>query len=281
SSYLMIDKFNVTNKTYRTMDNVTFPGLFVNASHIGNSVINASHLTAAMINATHIAISAVNSTHILDNTILAGDLNSDVNASIDLTHFTKAQWNVTNATYLPLYGGTMTGNLNMGNKTIENVFKLTINTGGAVDPPYKIGNITYATYVPSMTGIKEETSGTITLDGDYVIDFNNLENGSDLWLFSQITDFGKDWENLQVILTPGFEGNVWYTKDPAAKTLTIHGSKNGEVSYRMTSSRYDWANWGIIADEQIVGSGFEEIKKAQKPINDKELAKIEAAKKKK
>ena len=43
-----------------------------------------------------------------------------------------------------------------------------------------------------MTGIKEETSGTITLDGDYVIDFNNLENGSDLWLFSQITDFGKE-----------------------------------------------------------------------------------------
>ena len=70
-------------------------------------------------------------------------------------------------------------------------------------------------------------------------------------------------------------------RDAATRTLTIHGSQNGEVSYRMTSNRYDWVNWGIIADEQIVGSGFEEIKKAQKPINDKELAKIEAAKKKK
>ena len=89
-SYLMIDRFNVTNKTYRTMDNVTFPGLFVNASHI--------------------ATSGVNTTHILDNTILAIDLNSDVNTSMDLRYFTKAQWNVTNESYLKDYGDTATGN---------------------------------------------------------------------------------------------------------------------------------------------------------------------------
>ena len=90
ASYLMIDRFNVTNKTYRTMDNVTFPGLFVNASHI--------------------ATSGVNTTHILDNTILAIDLNSDVNTSMDLRYFTKAQWNVTNESYLKDYGDTATGN---------------------------------------------------------------------------------------------------------------------------------------------------------------------------
>ena len=63
SSYLMIDRFNVTNKTYRTLDNVTFPGLFVNASHIANSVINASHILVAGINASHIAVGSINSTH--------------------------------------------------------------------------------------------------------------------------------------------------------------------------------------------------------------------------
>ena len=72
------------------MDNVTFPGLFVNASHI--------------------ATSGVNTTHILDNTILAIDLNSDVNTSMDLRYFTKAQWNVTNESYLKDYGDTATGN---------------------------------------------------------------------------------------------------------------------------------------------------------------------------
>jgi len=52
-----------------------------------------------------------------------------------------------------------------------------------------------------------------------------------------------------VILTPGFNGDVWYEKDPKAKTLTIHGSQAGEVSYRMTANRYDWRNWKTIADD--------------------------------
>ena len=76
-----------------------------------------------------------------------------------------------------------------------------------------------------MVGIKEEVSGIIILHSNYTIDFDNLEKGSDLWLFYQITDFGSKMENLQVILTPGFDGKVWYEKNPEKNTLTISTSE--------------------------------------------------------
>ena len=85
---------------------------------------------------------------------------------------------------------------------------------------------------------------------NYVLDFTKLEIGSDLWLFNQITDFGKNWENLQVVLTPGFDGRVWYTKDPIKKTLTISGTSFGEVSYRFTANRFDWKNWGNLYSKE-------------------------------
>jgi hypothetical protein len=153
------------------------------------------------------------------------------------------------------------GNLNVSNNSIVDIWKLTLSTGGAIDPPYKIGDTVYATYVPSMTGIKEETTGIINLDsqGQYIIDLNSLERGSDLWIFYQITDFGQTWEKLQVILTPGFDGRVWYSKDVINKKLIIYGSQQGEVSYRLTANRYDWQAWGNIAkDVEIDGPGLPE-----------------------
>ena len=114
----------------------------------------------------------------------------------------------------------------------------------AYDPVYTIDNITYATYLPGMSGgLKEEVTGTVMLNSDYTIDFKNLEVGSDLWLFYQVTDFGDEMENLQIFLTPSFNGNVWYKKDPLTNTLTIYGTEDGEVSYRFTSNRHDWMEW--------------------------------------
>ena len=60
-------------------------------------------------------------------------------------------------------------------------------------------------------------------------------------------------ENLQVILTPSFDGRVWYTKDPVEKTLTIHSSAVGEVSYRFTANRFDWRNWSNYNDDDYLG----------------------------
>ena len=139
------------------------------------------------------------------------------------------------------------GNLNMSGNNITDLFKVTFKTGGEVDPPYRVGDTVYATYAPFMVGVKEEVTGTIMLKSDYIIDFNKLEVGSDLWLFNKVTDFGENWENLQVILTPGFDGRVWYEKNPNAKTLTVHGTQAGEVSYRMTANGFTWGNRNNVA----------------------------------
>jgi hypothetical protein len=150
----------------------------------------------------------------------------------------------------PTFAGlTLNGNLDMNNKSIVDVWKLTLNVGGAIDPPYRVGDTVYSTYAPFMVGTKEEVSGTVMLTSDYIIDFKNLEKGSDLWLFYQVTDFGNEMENLQVILTPSFNGNVWYQKNPAEKTLTIHGSQAGEVSYRMTANGWNWRSWSNVAKD--------------------------------
>lgn len=140
------------------------------------------------------------------------------------------------------------GNLNMSNNNIIDVLKITLASGGTIDPPYRVGDTVYSTYAPFMVGAKEEVTGTIMLESNYTIDFNKLERGSDLWLFYQTTDFGKNWEKLQIILTPGFDGRVWYTKDPVNKKLIISGTQSGEVSYRMTANSWSWGNQTNVAD---------------------------------
>ncbi|MBI2013862.1 MAG: hypothetical protein HYS87_03495 [Candidatus Colwellbacteria bacterium] len=153
--------------------------------------------------------------------------------------------------------GRFDGNLNMNNNNILGVNKITVAT---IDPVYNIGGEDYATYAPFMAGsTKEEVVDTAHLAGnEYIIDFDNLKRGSNLWVFYQITNFGADMEGLQVFLTPGFDGRVWYTKDTIANTLTIHGSGEGEVSYRLVADR-------AITDDEV----GEHIKEGAININEK------------
>jgi hypothetical protein len=165
------------------------------------------------------------------------------------------------------------GDLDMNNHNITGVNKLTVTT---IDPLYDINGTKYSTYAPSIAGgVKEETTGVLELriknnelgnnnsgnacsvettqDYSYTIDFNNLEQGSNLWLFHKIVDFGKDWENLVIVLTPNFNGNVWYEKDIANNKLIIHGKPDGsasEVSYRLIANRYDSEKWPNLAPDQ-------------------------------
>ncbi len=158
---------------------------------------------------------------------------------------------------LTLRGGlTAGGNLSVGANKI---------TAGTIDPIYTISGTNYATYVPGMTGQKEETAGTLTLarqsDGTYAapIDLGSATKGSDLWLFAQATDMKAPGaiDGLIVALTPGFDGRVWYTKDAAAETFTIHGTAAGEVSYSLTAPRFDAAQWTNLAPSQDAGAkGF-------------------------
>jgi hypothetical protein len=72
--------------------------------------------------------------------------------------------------------------------------------------------------------------------------------------------------NLVALLTPNFDGRVWYEKDAANSRLTIYGipresasaprdSALPEVSYRLTANRFDHAKWTNYADDES-GEGF-------------------------
>jgi len=157
-------------------------------------------------------------------------------------------------------GASSTGQLaTMGTATstfngdIKITGKLDVST---IDPVYTIAGIKYATYGHSTVGIKEETVQIIYLekahDGSYAytIDFDALKKGSDLWLFYQITDFGKNWNTLVVSLTPAFEGTVYYEKNITENTLTIKSDKKGEVSMRLIGNRFDFSKWANLRPDQ-------------------------------
>ncbi|MEK7552821.1 MAG: hypothetical protein AAB505_01810, partial [Patescibacteria group bacterium] len=161
-------------------------------------------------------------------------------------------------------GVTVGGTLTVGGGTGK------INAG-TVDPIYTVGGVRYATYMAGMTGVKEETTGVVKLSGkSYTIDFNKLEKGSDAWLFAQTINVGgrsyiskegrvytttpeELFDNMTLLLTPGFDGRVWYEKDVENRKIIIFGSKNGEVSYRLTAPRFDWKHWTNYSDSEWEG----------------------------
>jgi len=70
--------------------------------------------------------------------------------------------------------------------------------------------------------------------------FDKLEKGSDLWLFWKTIH--QDMDSLVVLLSPSFEGKVWYEKVNDSK-LIIFAKSSGEVSYSLTAPRYDYEKW--------------------------------------
>lgn len=150
------------------------------------------------------------------------------------------------------------GEINFGDGTLKVDF-------GTIDPPYFIDGVKYATYVASMTGQKEETTGVAHLtrpEGStgsfsYQINFAEQETASDLGLFYRVTDFGTNMKDLIVLLSANdSRAKVWYERDPASNRLTIFGNCNCEVSYRLTAPRFDHETWGNIARRQD-GRGFQ------------------------
>jgi len=135
---------------------------------------------------------------------------------------------------------------------------------GTVDPPYFIGGVKYSTYLPGMTGVKEETTGAVKLSRtnsfdnfSYAIDFAKETAGSDLWLFSQTTDWGQNMKNLVVLVSSTQEkAKVWYAKDAVNNRLIIYGNCNCEVSYRLTAPRFDYLAFPNIHPNQD-GGGFQ------------------------
>jgi hypothetical protein len=132
------------------------------------------------------------------------------------------------------------------------------------DPVFTIGGVRYSTYYSGMTGVKEETTGVITLekrvgDYEYVIDFNKVEQGSDLWLFAKVTNLENEGlNNMTVLLSPNFEGRVWYEKKSKENKIIIYGKPNNlseslEVSYRLTAPRFDYRDWTNYSNSSFEG----------------------------
>ena len=120
---------------------------------------------------------------------------------------------------------------------------------GTIDPPYTIDGNKYATYVTSMTGVKEETTGNIATS-EYLagqgyratLDFSSAEAGSDLWLFSNVTRLSENSDKLVVLLSPSANTKAWYSMDSSGK-LFIYTSTPTSVSYRLTAPRFDSDSW--------------------------------------
>ncbi|MCP6719244.1 MAG: hypothetical protein KJI71_03370, partial [Patescibacteria group bacterium] len=119
--------------------------------------------------------------------------------------------------------------------------KLTVPT---IDPQYEIDGKIYATYVPDYSGgVRTETAGKTKLNNEliFIIDFDELETGSDLWLFAETTDFGENMENLILLLTPeGSQANLWYELFPSENLVVIHGDKQTSFSFKFSAPREDW-----------------------------------------
>jgi hypothetical protein len=134
---------------------------------------------------------------------------------------------------------------------------------GTVDPVYNIDGTKYATYLPGMTGVKEETTNT-TLANEYVpgagyrsvIDFKDLTPASDLWLFSQATNIKDHFGQMVVLLSPRDNARTWYQVDEKNYTLAIYSSKPTEISYRLSAPRFDANQWSNFNDNPN-STGFE------------------------
>jgi len=109
------------------------------------------------------------------------------------------------------------------------------------------GTIRLGNQATGLSGNQEENKNTQSLSTQapnpqfyYVIDFEKLEEGSDLWLFWETLH--QDLSQLSVILTPGFDGRVWYEKIGNSKVI-IYSNQQGEVSYTLVAPRYDYKKW--------------------------------------
>jgi hypothetical protein len=153
----------------------------------------------------------------------------------------------------------MVGAINMGSQNITNVNTLSVSklTATTIDPLYNIKGINYSTFAPSFAGgVKEEYTGKIKVirsnyakEYEAIIDFSELEEGSDLWVWRQVINFNKD--SVEVVATPyGKFAQVYYIID--GNKLIFRADKAVEISYRLTAKRFDWREWPTRAVDQTI-----------------------------
>jgi hypothetical protein len=133
-------------------------------------------------------------------------------------------------------------------------------TAGTYDPAYTIDGAKYATFLPAMTGVKEETTGVVVTNElvpgvgyRSIIDFGNQPVGSDIWLFTKATDLKTNINNLVVLLNPEGNARVWYDLDITNFKLAIYSSLPSRISYRLTAPRFDTLQWANTRNGGVTG----------------------------
>ena len=239
--------------------------LYLDGSNISNSSGTATILFSGSPTTTSSSLTAGNWT--IDNTANVGQaaLIVDQNKAGDLftassagtPRFTIANNGTTTITTTNAItvaslivndnGGTGTGKIDVG----------------TVDPPYTINGKKFATFMAGMIGIKEEVTGSVNTDQyveglgyRHVIDFNNLAEGSDLWLFGKTTNIIENIDKLVALLTPSNPTSVWYEVDRTNGRLIVYSARPTTISYRLTGPRFDYANWTNARNENDPTVGF-------------------------
>ncbi len=240
--------FNAASGTYSTIGGgghntasgffSTVPGGYYNTAGGTNSVAMGQYMNLSGDRSFVFGYSAASFPIPTSDVFLIDPSNYGINVGIGMT---------TPGTYkLNVNGTVATGDLTVG---VGGAGKINV---GTIDPIFDIDGKKYATYMADFAGgTRVETSGTIQLTTDNlqpktVIDFDGLEKGSDLWLFWQTSN--KNINDVALLLTPGFEGKVWYEKN--GNKIIIYGDRAGEVSYRLSAPRVDHQKWGNLTEDQ-------------------------------
>lgn len=133
---------------------------------------------------------------------------------------------------------------------------------GTIDPPYTINGAKFATYMAGMTGVKEETTGTVMAQ-EYLagsgyratLDFANSLTGSDLWVFAKTSNLKENLDKMVVLLSSSASGRTWYEIDPHGGKLHLFSSTPAMISYRLTAPRFDYQTWSNIRDADSTSIG--------------------------
>ncbi|MDP1759870.1 MAG: hypothetical protein Q8L01_00105, partial [Candidatus Woesebacteria bacterium] len=134
---------------------------------------------------------------------------------------------------------------------------------GTIDPPYTINGDKFATYMTSMTGVKEETTGVVPAD-EYVpgvgyratLDFASSLTGSDLWLFSKVSNLQNNLDKMVVLLSSSNNTKTWYEVDAGAGLLHLYAQTPTTISYRLTAPRFDATAWLNTRGDESESLGF-------------------------
>ena len=121
---------------------------------------------------------------------------------------------------------------------------------GTIDPPYTINGDKFATYLSGMTGVKEETTGTVNTSEHIpgygyrtVLDLASAPQGSDLWLFREVTNLHEQMDQLVILLSASANTRVWYRLQADSGQVEIYSEEPTKVSYRLTAPRFDADSW--------------------------------------